>query len=424
MKLPHITRKGGFSADFCGDRPTDGRTRKLQKISQPLGIITKSQVVPENKGLQRNDLEEAQKLVELFALQNLACNCLTETVERTSKDGKTYQTYVHRVNYCQKRRIDATKPVNVKYNPVRGKAHYDNVQRCGSVWTCIICGRKIIEGRRKEVRAGVANWQARGGYVYMMTLTNRHHQGDNLQQLLKGQAKAKQKLWEKTKVKKMMQTLGYVGRITATESPYSDVNGWHPHYHVLLFFDHEINAQGLQTFLGHEWIEACRKAGMKLPTIEHGIRIDKADLSSGDYIAKWGVESELTKGHVKKGCKDSLTPFDLLRQSEDNPRYRHLFRQFADAFKGKRQLHWTKGLKALLGVDEVSDEQLAEETEKQSVEIKEVATQIWRIILRYKIRGEYLNACRLDYLEGGANDNVVNLIMPYAEKEAERIRRR
>ena len=422
MKFLPVTRKG---ADFYPrlDRPPYGRTYEEGGKSKPLGTITKSQASLDTKGFQQNELSEAQKLVELFALQDLACECLPETVERTNKEGKTYQTHVHRVNYCQKRRIDGTKPVSVRYNQKRKKAHYDNVQRCGSVWTCTFCGRKITEGRRQEMKTAVANWHAQGGYVYLVTVTNRHHRGDGLLDLLKGQAKAKKKLWEQNRVKKMLKTLGYVGRITATESPYSDANGWHPHYHILMFFDHEINPQGLQTFLGHEWIEACRKAGLKLPSMEHGVDVQKGDKAS-DYIAKWGVEEEMTKGHVKKGIKGSLTPFDLLRQSEENPRYRHLFREFADAFKGKRQLHWTNGLKALLGVDEVSDEQLAEETEKESVEIQEVATQIWRIILRHKIRGEYLNACRLDYLEGGANDRVMNLIMPYAEKEAERIRRR
>ena len=43
--------------------------------------------------------------------------------------------------------------------------------------------------------------------MYLVTITNRHHKGDNLPDLLKGQSKAKQKLWEKTKVKDMMKKL-------------------------------------------------------------------------------------------------------------------------------------------------------------------------------------------------------------------------
>ena len=415
-KISNISASQALGTGVCGVRLPDS-THTRASSDSALGINTKLQVVPENKGLQGNDLEEAQKLVELFAVQDLSCSCLTEKEHRVNKKGVSYETYVHRVNYCLKRRIDASKQVSVRYNEKREKAHYDNVQRCGSVWTCPFCARKITEGRRSEMKAAVDGWQKKGGYVYLVTLTNSHHKGDNLPDLLKGQARAKQKLWEKTKVKNMMKALGCVGRITATEVTYGD-NGWHPHYHLLVFFDHQIDTGALQTFLGLEWIEACRKAKLKLPSLEHGVDVQKGKRLS-DYVAKWGIEEEMTKGHVKKGKKDSLTPFDLLRQSEDNPQYHHLFKVFADAFKGKAQLHWTKGLKALLSVSNRTDEELAEETEKESIEIKEVATQIWRLILKYKIRGEYLNACKADHLDGG--DRVDKLIWKYALIEADRL---
>ena len=49
----------------------------------------------------------------------------------------------------------------------------------------------------------------------------------------------------------------------------------------------------------------------------------------------------------------ALRLFDLLRQYPESPElFGDLFREFADAFKGKRQLVWTKGLKELLAVDE------------------------------------------------------------------------
>ena len=56
----------------------------------------------------------------------------------------------------------------------------------------------------------------------------------------------------------MVKALGYHGRITATEVTYGD-NGWHPHFHILMFFDHEINTQGLQSFLALHWVDACTK---------------------------------------------------------------------------------------------------------------------------------------------------------------------
>ena len=85
-------------------------------------------------------------------------------------------------------------------------------------------------------------------------------------------------------------------------------------------------------------------------------------------------------------------------------------------------MHWTRGLKKLLAVSERTDEELAEETEKESIEIKEIANPIWRLVLQYKFRGEYLNACKADHEEGGINKRVDNLVMEYALKEYERLK--
>lgn len=75
-----------------------------------------------------------------------------------------------------------------------------------------------------------------------------------------------------------------------------------PTFSLIGIFDHAINTQGLQTFLANEWINACRKSGLKLPSMERGV--DVRDGSYADkYVAKWGLEHEMTKGHVKKDVK-------------------------------------------------------------------------------------------------------------------------
>ena len=107
--------------------------------------------------------------------------------------------------------------MGVRINEERGTAHYDNLQRCGSVWTCAPCSGEITEVRKIELKQGIDNWRKKSGHVYLVTLTNRHHFGDDLGDLLKGQQKALVKLWGQRAVKEMLATLGYVGRITATE---------------------------------------------------------------------------------------------------------------------------------------------------------------------------------------------------------------
>lgn len=382
-----------------------------------LGIITKSQAI-----LSKNEYNAVIARAERLTLRDLACKWLNQKQFRvTPGNPEGHNTYVHRVNYCCKRRIDKSKGIGVHINETRGKAHFSNLVHCGSVWTCADCGARITEVRRTELQQGIANWRAKGGSVYLVTVTNRHHRGDNLKELLQGQKLAFIKLWEKYAVKQMMKKLGYQGRIVACEVTWSYNNGWHPHFHILMFFDHQINTQGLQSFLSLEWQKACQKAGLKLPSLEHGVDVQDGTYAD-KYVAKWGLEHEMTKGHVKKGREGSLTPFDLLRQSVECPEYGKLFREFADAFKGKRQLTWTKGLKALLQVDEVTDEEIVEETEKDSVLVQELAFELFQLITLHKMQAEYLEAVELDWLDKG--ERADSLIMRLAQFEAGEIIKR
>ena len=57
----------------------------------------------------------------------------------------------------------------------------------------------------------------------------------------------------------------------------------------------------------------------------------------------------MTKGHTKKAKAGGETPFDLLRAAmadRQDKQAMALFREFAECFKGKRQLSWSNSLKA------------------------------------------------------------------------------
>ena len=74
----------------------------------------------------------------------------------------------------------------------------------------------------------------------------------------------------------------------------------------------------------------------------------------------------MTKGHVKSGRNGNATAWDLLKMSmlEGGEQSGKLFQEFAICFKGSRQLDWSRGLKAMFSIDNKTDEELAEETEK------------------------------------------------------------
>ena len=354
--------------------------------SQDLGKITKSASTPIFNGLG-DDFEilrsKAQLRVKRFLLQEEACKLLPS----------------ERVNNCLKKRISKDKGVVVKYNPITKAACYGNLQLCSSVWNCPVCAAKISEKRRSELKQGIARHRKNGGYVYLLTLTNLHHFGDNLIGLMAGQKKALKYLWSDRKSKEHFAELGKVGHITANEVTHGE-NGWHPHMHILMFFDKAVDIKELQTFIANYWQHCCKKANLKKPSLEHGC--DITDGSFADrYVSKWGLEEEMTKGHIKKGREGGNTPFDLLRLSESGcKRSGQLFQQFAAAYKRKRQLFWSNGLKKLLLVEEITDQQAAESEEDDSIEEQELAMEIWRLILIYKARAEVLKAYELDKLDG------------------------
>lgn len=389
-------------------------TPPLHPFADSLGIHGKLHVMPVGHDLQENGtfskIEYASRRIERYALQEVARSILREMTERNGK-----MTYVHQVRNCLRAKITKKKGVTLFYNVEREQANFGNLQRCYSVWNCPICSMTITEGRRSELKKGLSNWIDLGGHAYLVTFTNSHHKGDDLGQLLQGQKKAFKKFWEKTKVVKMLKCLGYQGRIVATEVTWGQDNGWHPHYHMIFFFDHEIDAKGLQSYLALEWKDACIKAGLKAPDLIHGVDVRNGTYAA-QYVSKWGLEEEVTKGHLKKGLNGSLTPFDLLRGASTNNHFKTLFKQFADVFKGKQQLVWSKGLKDLLGIKQVTDEELIEETEKTSVEVSELGDMIWQLVLKYEKRAHVLELVERDYKYG--TDTLGDFIMGLAQIHA------
>ena len=97
-----------------------------------------------------------------------------------------------------------------------------------------------------------------------------------------------------------------------------------------------------------------------------------------------------------------------------------LFQEFAISFKGRRQLVWSvSGLKAMFSIDNKTDEELAEETEKTSVDFDTVENQLFDLLRRYECRAYFLELCEKDYLDGGQRRYL--LLENLAKLEYERL---
>lgn len=268
-----------------------------------------------------------------------------------------------------------------------GKAFYSGLQVCASVWACPVCAAKISERRRAELVTSVALAKSMGMHVKLLTLTVPHGLGDDLPTLLVQIRNA----WRRTTTgragKDFRKLLGIKGTIRALEVTHGQ-NGFHPHLHVLLFLEQDATNNCIQGLFTPIWQDACVKAGLPRPSDAHGCRVDDGSKAAA-YASKWGLESEMTKSHTKQGRNGSRTPWDFLRavleRSEGWQQSAHLFRTYAAAFKGQRQLYWSNGLRALLALgEEETDEEVAAVQEDHAKVLAKLDDEQWRAILATK----------------------------------------
>ena len=327
----------------------------------------------------------------------------------------------HRVCACGKHKRDSEQSVSASINTSTGVASLNNVIHCGSVWVCPSCSFKISQERKKELAEAMKACRRKGLHVAMLTLTAPHYLGDDLKGLLTKMGKAKHALWSNRNSRDYFgKEFPLIGHITATEVKYSDRNGFHPHYHILLILDKQYKAEDLEIIesdLYELWSEKCVNKGLGKPSRDHGVDLkmgSNAEDMLADYIAKWGLAEEMTQAHMKVGKKNmsSLTMWEVLDLSQmeasTRDKYSYIFKTYAHAFKGRRQLFWSKGLKKLLSIVETTDEELAnkEELEDELIINAVVFTDFeWSIIRKLRLQAKVLNLIESDFMHFGIDSS-------------------
>ena len=83
-------------------------------------------------------------------------------------------------------------------------------------------------------------------------------------------------------------------------------NGWHPHYHLLIFHLGDLDVEKWY----QSWAKACKDAGLGRPSRMHGLTLQPAESAAG-YMAKWGLASESTGAHVKDAKHGNRAIWDI-----------------------------------------------------------------------------------------------------------------
>ena len=306
-------------------------------------------------------------------------------------------TILHDQRICKCGKKPTSSKVKVLKHVDTGKAHFSGLQTCGSVWSCPSCSSKISERRRLEISTAVDAWIAKGGEVLLVTLTFPHSRDDKLKDLLLKQSEASKKFKGRSAYSKHLRSLyGIKGTIRSLETTHSDANGWHPHLHELWFVDRGFSIVNLRKYVYSAWASACIDSGLERPSIANGVDIRSGDFAAA-YVAKWGLDYEIAKAHIKKGkAKTSKTPFQFLDEyAQGNRVAGALFREYAQAFKGKRQLFWSRGLKAFFNIEQKSDKELLEEQIEEAKEIITIHYADWLNVVKHKSQAYILSLAEL-----------------------------
>lgn len=298
-----------------------------------------------------------------------------------------------RVSRCLRQVISGS--VEVWKHLETKKAFFNGLVICGSVWVCPVCAAKISERRRQELKKAYDTHIAEGGKVALLTLTFSHFKKDRLKETLLKFGQASQKFWRGCSMDSIKDKLGLIGKIRTFEVTYGS-NGFHPHTHTAIFYQNDIELKNIESEMFHLWHKACVKYGLSA-SVKHGLKLEDGEKADA-YLAKhgtWGLDQELTKSHIKKAKKDSLSPFDFLRKFLEDEigdwKYITLYQEYAEALKGKRQLLWSPGLKKRFLIEEKSDEEIATEKIDTADLLGLLNYDEWKIILRNNSRSEFLD---------------------------------
>jgi len=113
-----------------------------------------------------------------------------------------------------------------------GRAAYSGLYRCGDFWRCPSCRVTLGIRRARQIESALRQHVDAGGSALLATYTVPHTRDEALPVVLARLADT----WRRYAMHVWRDVVGrhYVGAVRALEVTHG-VNGWHPHYHALVY---------------------------------------------------------------------------------------------------------------------------------------------------------------------------------------------
>lgn len=329
--------------------------------------------------------EKVAEIVRRFALQETLINLLPD----------------NRIKICKRYRLPDNK-VKILAPIAGGGSFYSGLMTCGQGWICPICGAKIAERKKQELIKVCT------GYPYSLlfgTFTLQHKLGDSLEYSLSMLLDAFRRVMSGDAWQEIKKQYGLIGAVKYVEIRFSFRAGWHPHLHVIYFFDRLLKP-GQADDLAQEVRTIYQRKLKKLggyANNENGFVLEDVKTTAdgiAEYLCKWdrlprsqpwGVESELMMSNFKKSRGDSLSFFELVQLADLGASWaKGRIQEYAATTKGLSMLRWSNGLRdRLLLPLELSDLEIALQETEQAAEVAEIS-RVWHLVKSFKLRGKFL----------------------------------
>ncbi|MNX75757.1 Replication protein [compost metagenome] len=254
--------------------------------------------------------------------------------------------------------------VELKENVQTKCVSFGGLQTCQLTKVCPSCSKREAFLEALEVREALRACMDRGGSILLVTLTIPHEVGETLVDLLT-LINSVQKTFRARKAFKNLKTNGLLfGDIRKLEVVYSARSGWHPHFHLLLYFNRRLSqsaVEDLRVQFSSSWSKiyarALQLAYVNDHLLDRGVHISD-ETGSDSHLDTYLTKSPLNESNVahasfeQPGDKQSYTIGDLLcLASKGSERAVELVQEYGAAIRNLHQLRWSNGLAALLRID-------------------------------------------------------------------------
>lgn len=353
--------------------------------------------------VQRRRLDALLKGEDSRALRHVMLSQARDLLYSEGKrDGLQYPRNYHQTAKCMHTRHSDRVSV---HKPETGNNFYKGIVSCGRVFSCPVCAAKVQEVRRQEISKTFDWAYSQCHKVIMVTLTFPHGDHQSLRDLILMQRDALKRFRAGNPYRKIRESVGYVSFIRSLECTWGKQNGWHPHTHEAWIVHKDADVEKLRQKLINRWYTVCLKSGLLTQDYEkkdsfydYSIQITD-NCSNSDYLAKlddskqWGMDKELAVSSVKQGNGKGKHPFELLAMSIDGDALSgQKYVEFVDGMRGATQIYFAAGLKDMVGIRDLSDEEIVdEETQKENVLLGMLTIHEWRKVAKYDLQARVLH---------------------------------